>query len=594
MSQGLVFPSIAEIVPTVGYPASATPGTVDFASLTDAGQSAGHAVDGLGQGFGHAADGLGQGVGHAVDGLGQGVGHAVDGAQAAASHALDAAGHALQELLEPAAVALGALSGALLVCRAAMAGTRVLAAAAGRAAEEQRCLERVQRAATAATAQWEAAAFAAVRANARRAALLTRVRRAAVHTAPDTPPPPPPDLPPPLTCVGTRLDVLRRELAVLEEALTTAEAAQDRWTLAQTLHLTGGPADEAWRRRTQERREALVQALQDPSTADTAALPQAPAVEGLGRERAEESGAELLARLAPGADGKDAELAVAAVRLAVACADDRPAKARNHLREARQFVRDANRAVRSRLAAREKAAVQLDCLLTQAPPGEPPLAPAGEEIAILRAALEKGRAPTPEEQRAVDQRIRERTADLECRYTTELIGLAVARLADPDAARLPTARGGTAADGDGTAGAASDGSDGPLCFDLTPAGWWPDHWLRITVRDDATEMVTMHTERPGPSGAAQQALDARRCHEARGHLDELREAGRRWGIDLPVTFRESGAAVPGVRGGDGAIVLDLADARERTEPDTAARDDRRTSEQPKARHVDDDRRTTRR
>ncbi|MEU6979389.1 hypothetical protein [Streptomyces sp. NPDC046371] len=581
MSQGLVFPSIAEIVPTVGYPASATPGTLDFASLTDAGQGAGHAVDGLGQG-----------VGHAVDGLGQGVGHAVDGAQAAASHALDAAGHALQELLEPAAVALGALSGALLVCRAAMAGTRLLAAAAGRAAEEQRCLERVQRAATEAAAQWEAAAFAAVRANARRAALLTRVRRAAVRTAPDTPPPPLPDLPPPLTCVGTRLDVLRRELAVLEEALTTAETAQDRWTIEQTLHLTGGPDDEAWRRRTRERREALVQALQDPSTADAPTLPPAPAVEGLGRERAEESGAELLARLVPGTDGKDAELAVAAVRLAVACADDRPAKARNHLREARQFVRDANRAVRSRLAAQEKAAVQLDCLLTEAPPGEPPLVPAGEEIAILRAALETGRAPTPEEQRKVDLRIRERTADLECRYTTELIGLAVARLADPDATGLPAARAGAAADGDGTAAGAPDASDTPLCFDLTPAGWWPDHWLRITVRDGATEMVTMHAERPGPGSAAERALDARRCHEARGHLDELREAGRRWGIDLPVTFRESGAAVPGVRGGDGAVVLDHADAEERTEPDTGARDDLRTAGQPRARRVDDDRRST--
>lgn len=591
MSQGLVFPSIAEIVPTVGYPASATPGTADA----------------LGQGFGHTTDGLGQGLGHAADGLGQGVGHAVDGAQAAAGHALDAAGHALQELLEPAAVALGALSGALLVCRAAMAGTRLLAAAAGRAAEEQRCLERVQRAATAAAAQWESAAFAAVRANARRAALLGRVRRATAGTPPDTPPPPPPDLPPPLTCVGTRLDVLRRELAVLEEALTRAEAAQDRWTLDRALRLTGGPQDEAWRRRTRERRETLVRALQDPSTADGPVLPPAPAVEGLGRERAEESGAELLARLVPGTDAKDAELAVAAVRLAVACADDRPAKARNHLREARRFVSDSNRAVRARLAVQEKAAVQLDCLLTEAPPGEPPLAPAGEEIALLRAALEKGRAPTPEEQRRVDQRIRERTADLECRYTSELIGLAVARLADPHAAALPTARRGTAANADamtaaasgtsGTSGGASgsggsEGSDGPLCFDLTPAGWWPDHWLRITVHDDATEMVTMHAERPGPASVAQRALDARRCHEARAHLDALREAGRRWGIDLPVSFRESGAAVPGVRGGDGAIVLELADAEEHTAPGTGTRDDLRTTDRPKARRVDDDRRST--
>ncbi|MGW6962537.1 hypothetical protein ACWGET_00540 [Streptomyces zaomyceticus] len=557
MSYGMAYPSISEIVPTVGYPTSASTGTADLASL--------------------------------ADGAGQSVGHAVDGVQATASHAMDAAGHALQELLEPAAVALGALSGALLVGRAAMVTTQALAAAAVRAADEQRCLEHVQQVAAAATAQWEAAAFAAVRANARRAALVARVRRAAFRTVPDTPPPPMPDLPPPLTLVGTRLDALRRELAEMETALRHAESVQDRWTMEQALG-ADGPEDEDWRRRLLARREAAVRAQQEePTPAAPAVPPQPPAADLLDRSRTEESGAELLALLEAGADPKDAELAVGAVRHAVACAAERPAKARNHLREARRFVTDANRAVRTRLAAQEKAAVQLDFLLTEAPPGEPPLAPATEEIALLRGVLEKDRTLDADEQRSVDQRVGERLADLESRYTRELIGLAVARFADP------TARGAVPADADV---AAHGGADGPLCLDLTPAGWWPDHWLRITVRDDVTEMVTMHAERPGPRGTAELALDARRCHEARGHLEELREAGLRLGIDLPVHFEESGSAVPGVRGGDGAIVLDMADVADaadeearRTRVGAVGASEARRSEPPRARRVDEDRRS---
>ncbi|MER5932055.1 hypothetical protein [Streptomyces sp. NPDC002054] len=552
MSYGLVFPSISEIVPTVAYSGPASTGFDAAASVQGVGDSVNQTFDSL-----------------------------AEGAQQSASHALDAAGHAFQELLEPAAIALGALSGALLVGRAAMVTTQVLAAAAVRAAEEQTCLERGQQVAAAVTAQWEAAAFAAVRANARRAALLARVRRTAFRTLPDTPPPPQPNLPPPVTCTGVRLDVLRGELASMEAALRKAEAAHARWTMEQALHTADAPEaeDEAWRRRMLSRREAAVRDAQaEPAAGTPAALPQPPAADRLGRQQAEESAAELLALLDAGADAKDAELAVAAVRHAVECAAERPAKARIHLREARRFVADANRAVRVRLAAQEKAAVQLDFLLTEAPPGEPPLTPAAEETELLRRALEEGRLLGAEEQRAVDRRVEERLSDLECRYTRELMGRAVARLADP------------AAD---TAYSASDGADGLQCFDLTPAGWWPGHWLRITVRNGTTELVTMYEERPGPRGPADLALDARRCHEARTHLEELREAGRRWGLELPVSFTESGTAVPGVRGADGAVVLDTADAqtqhqRPAPDPGTAAH----RAKGLKARHVDDDRRST--
>ncbi|QES47246.1 hypothetical protein DEJ50_04775 [Streptomyces venezuelae] len=574
MSYGLVWPSIAEIAPTVGYssPASAGyPGSLDVPAMDEIVQQAAGSV-------------------------GSTVGSLADGAQQSASHAMDAAGHALQELLEPAAIALGALSGALLVGRAAMVTTQVLAAAAVRAAEEQACLERGQEAAAAVTAQWEAAAFAAVRANARRTVLLARGRRAAFRTPPDTPPPPLPVLPPPVTATGVPLGVLRKQLAALEAALGEAEAAHARWTVEQALHTADTPEEEDWRRRMLSRREAAVRARRaEPAAVAPAALPQPPAADRLGRQQAEESGAELLALLDTGADAKDAELAVAAVRHAVECAAERPAKARIHLREARRFVADANRAVRARLAAQEKAAVQLDFLLTEAPPGEPPLAPATEETALLRKALEEGRALGAEEQRAVDRRVEERLTDLECRYTRELMGLAVARLAD-------TAADGRVRDGrvrdDRPVGAPPADPDGLRCFDLTPAGWWPGHWLRITVGNGKTELVTMYQEHSGPRSPADLALDARRCHEAHGHLEELREAGRRWGLELPVSFTESGSAVPGVRGADGAVVLDAAgaDAEEpwheaghgSADPGSAGR----PTEPRKARHVDDHRRST--
>ncbi|MFJ7208060.1 hypothetical protein ACIQWR_31600 [Streptomyces sp. NPDC098789] len=571
MSHGLAYPSIFEILPTVSYPNPASAGFPGAAH-----------VPGTSDVLHHTAGSLPHGA--LTDGtlLQHGASHAVDGAGAAASHALDAAGHALQELVEPALVALGALSGALFVGRAALVTTHVLAAAAVRAADEQRCLERGQQIAAAATAQWEAAAFAAVRANARRVALLARVRRTAFATLPDTPPPPLPDLPPPLHCNGARLGELRAELALMERALWDAEAAHARWTMEQATHAANAPDGEDWRRRMLARREAAVRAHQAaPVAAVPAALPQPPGAERLGRPEAEESGAELLALLEPGADAKDAELAVAAVRHAVECAAERPAKARSHLREARRFVTDANRAVRARLAAQEKAAVQLDFLLTEAPPGEPGPTPAAEETGLLRKALEEGRPLTPDEQRAVDRQVAQRLTDLEGRYTRELLGRAVARFAAPAAA------------GAGTAGGTGGGADGPVCFDLTPAGWWPGHWLRITVRDGRTELVTMYEEHTGPRGPADLALDARRCHEARGHMEGLREAGRRWGLELPLSFTESGSAVPGVRGGDGAIVLEMAEPGAQEQDRTAAPGP--TAHRPagpKVRYVSDDRRRT--
>ncbi|MER7764032.1 hypothetical protein [Streptomyces sp. NPDC097619] len=571
MSYGQAYPSIAEILPGIGYadPVGAS-GAADAAgtlgSFGSLGDTAHQALAGL-----PTADSLTEGV------------------RAAGGHALDSAGHLLGELLEPAAVALGALSGALLVGRAAMVGAHVLTSAAVRAAAEQECLERAQAEAAAAAAQWEAAAFAAVRANARRLALLARIRRTAYRTLPDTPPPPLPDLPPALVCVGTRLDVLRRDLAVLEKALHEAETAHALWTTEQVVRVDADPAaEESWRRRARARREAALRALPAEPAAAPAPLPQPPGREALDPGTAVETGTALLALLDPAADRTDAELAVTAVRHAVACAAERPDKARTHLREARRFVADANRTARARAAALEKAAVRLDFLVTAAPPGQPPLPPAPEETALLRKALEEGRPLTTEEERAVDRKVEERLADLECRYTRELLERAVRRLAE---------RGGPP---DGARTAAPGTPEAPLRFDLTPGGWWPGHWLRITVRDGVTELVTMYREGPGPRTTADLALDAQRCREARGHLEELRTAAARLGLELPLDFTESGRAVAGVRGEDGALVLDGgADPGEDTGADPgedtaagAAPAGRRPEEARRARRVGEERRSS--
>ncbi|MGI3201485.1 hypothetical protein ACRJ4W_29865 [Streptomyces sp. GLT-R25] len=114
--------------------------------------------------------------------------------------------HVLHEMVEPAAIALGAMSGALLAGRAAMAATGILAHAAVRAAEEQRCLLRQQDISRNAAQQWESAAFAATRVNARRAVLAGRLARASRGTPPGSPPPPAPVLPPPVRPEGCRLD----------------------------------------------------------------------------------------------------------------------------------------------------------------------------------------------------------------------------------------------------------------------------------------------------------------------------------------------------------------------------------------------------
>ncbi|MFG2671766.1 hypothetical protein [Streptomyces sp. NPDC048445] len=539
MSSGIALPSIGDVMPTLDY--------------APTGQSVGGLVP-HGQAFGHA------GVGHAP-----GVGDAV---HQAGGHLADAAAHGLHELLAPAAVALGALSGALLAGRAALVTTQVLAAAAVRAADEQACLERRQESAACAAQQWEAAAFAATRANARRAALIARVRRAARMASPGTPRPPRPGLPGPLSPVGMPLCRLREELAVLEDRMCRAEAAHADWALREIGNAFAGPDDDTWQRELRARR-ASVPAEAGPSAHHgNEALPQPPAAEELRYEDAVRIGAQLLAGLDPAATTADAAPATAAVRHALASAVDRPAKARTHLREARRFVADTNRAVRARRDTEERAAAQLHFLEITARTDTDPLHPAPAEIALLHRVLDEGRPLEPHEQRQVDDRVTERLAELERRYIERMLRLAVSGTDrfDDRWTTTPHQR------------------DRPTRIDWTPPGWDDGHWLRFAVDGKHARVVTMRREQPGERDAAALALDDERCHQAAGHLSGLRDTTLRLGVVLDFSFEESGT-LPGVRGEEDVLVLDedTAGVRAPVSEDRTEKRERRATDGPRYR-----------
>ncbi|MFE3145310.1 hypothetical protein ACFXJ6_01300 [Streptomyces sp. NPDC059218] len=566
MSVGTALPAIGDVLPAVDYAPAAQP----------VGDLVSHA-----QTFAHPD------VAH-VPGV-------ADAVHQAAGHMTDAVAQGLHELLAPAAVALGALSGALLAGRAALVTTQVLAAAAVRAAEEQACLERRQEASATAARQWEVAAFAATRANARRAALLARLRRAARTAPPGTPPPPPPGLPGPLTPVGMPLARLRERLAELDERMRHAEAAHAEWVLRENRNAFTAPQDDAWQRELRARRASVLHEHRsrpdaardaDPSTArrEDEALPQPPAAEELRHEDAVRIGAELLARLDVAATAEDAEPAAAAVRHALAAAATRPLKARTHLREARRFVAATNRAVRDRRAAEERAAAQLDFLETTAPRGTDPLPAAPAETALLRRVLDEGRRLEPHEQQQVDDRVSERLAELERRYVERMLRLAIS---GTDHFDDHTDRSDGHADHfDGRTAGSSHPHGRLVRFDWTPPGWGAGHWLRIALDGEHARVATMRRETPGARDAAALALDDERCHEAGGHLEQLRGIAQRLGVELDFAFEESGT-VPGTRGEEGVLVLDEDIAGAQPEPSGKALGEprRRSDDRPAHRTV---------
>ncbi|MET9450640.1 hypothetical protein [Streptomyces cinerochromogenes] len=493
--------------------------------------------------------------------------HLHDAAGQASAHLADAAGHAVHQAADAAVQVLGSLSGVLLVGRAALLGTKLLAAAAVRAAEEQRCLERQQQLAATAAEQWEAAAFAAARLNARRTALLARVARAAAASGGPPGSPPVPDLPPPLTPVGERLGELRRHMACAEEALHRAEERQAAWEqqrLAALLRLDE-ERDDDWQDALRESRQRALRRFSAERTADAEAR-QMPRQTAPGRtpgaldpEEVRRTGAEILGELDPYAAAETAELAAGAVRDAVRRAADDPRRARIHLTEARKFVRDAARQAQQAREAQEAAALQYEFLGYETPEGAEDLTPAPDALALLRRTLDQGTLLTPAERELVERRVAERQEALEAIYIREQCAGAVAELARRFGGQAGAGR--------------PEGQE--IRLDWTPDGWEPGHWLRATLVDGRLRVATMYRGGPGERTAEQRALDDARCAETRERLAEFEEITGGLGLDLEFKVESTEGALPGVLGED-AVVLD--------EPAATRRDDRRDDRADTVRH----------
>ncbi|MFI2203164.1 hypothetical protein ACH47Z_20730 [Streptomyces sp. NPDC020192] len=464
---------------------------------------------------------------------------------AAAGHVAGAAGHAVHHATDAALQALGSLSGVLLVGRAALLGTRVLAAAAVRAAEEQRCLQLQQQVAASAAEQWEAAAFAAARINARRHALHARVTRAARHGGPPGPPPRP-DLPPPLTPVGEQLGELRRQLAYAEEALRCAEERQAVWEqqrLTARLRLDE-EQDDDWQRALSESRQRALLRFTDERTADAEARQPAArraTPEPLDPEGVRRSGAEILGELDPYAPPETAALAAQAVRNAVRRAADDPRRARRHLSEARKFVLDAGNEAREMREAQERAALQYDFLVYETPEGAEDLPPAPDAVELLRRTLDDGTPLTQPERKLVEDRVTERQKILEAIYIRTRCADAVAELSRRYGGRAGAGR--------------PDGQE--IRLDWTPDGWEPGHWLRASLADGTLRVATMYRGTPGERTPEQRALDDARCAEARERFAEFEEITGALGLDLELTVEHTEGALPGVLGEDAFVVDQL-------------------------------------
>ncbi|WP_225827546.1 hypothetical protein [Streptomyces naphthomycinicus] len=505
--------------------------------------------------------------------------HLHDAAGQASAHLADAAGHAAHQAADAALQVLGSLSGVLLVGRAALLGTRLLATAAVRAAEEQRCLERQQQLAATAAEQWQAAAFATVRINARRHALLARVARSAAGGGPPGPPPNP-SVPPPLAPVGEELGALRQELARAEKALCRAEERQAAWEqrrLAARLRLDEDQDDD-WQSALRANRQSALARFAAERTADAEArqLPRQPAdrraATALDPQEVRRTGAEILGGLDPYAAAETAELAAQAVRHAVRRAAADPRRARIHLGEAHKFVRDANKQARETREAQERVALHHDFLVYETPEGAEDLAPAPDAVALLRRTLDDGAPLTSGERELVERRVEERLHALEAIYVRQQCATAVAELADRFG---------------GEAGAGRpEGQE--IRIDWTPEGWEGGHWLRATLVDGRLRVATMYRGGPGERTPRQRALDDARCAETQERLTQFEEITGLLGLGLEFTLERTEGALPGVLGEDALVVDDLFGQAGRADQDDRAAGPRRDvpGEAPRYRTVD--------
>ncbi|MFF4841446.1 hypothetical protein [Streptomyces collinus] len=483
----------------------------------------------------------------------------------AVDHLAHGVAHVLHELLHPAAVALGAMSGALLAGRAAMAATGLLAHAAVRAAEDQRLLLCRQKESRDAARQWESAAFAATRVNARRTLLAARLARAARGNPPGSPPPPASPLPPPVQPVGCRLDATRKAVAALERAVDKAEAELAAWECEAAVADAADLRDVVWQRVLADRRRAVRRPA--PSAPPAEAAPPALARDrGADEDQVATASAALLAALPADATAEDTEPVVTALHYALVCARSGDGiGASEHLEEARLFADETGRRVRLRADALVEAAAQLDFLTTDIPSDVEPVRPDPDVVAMLRTAVEEGRPLGAADRDRARAAVEGRLEPLEQHYlrlhTTRLLSALGAEPAEWY----------QAGEGDGQE---ADGEPGVRSTRYTPPGWGPDHWIEITVRADAIDLATRRAGPPSP-------LDAERCAEAKRWAADLEDAVSRVGLDCDFRFDSDtvtrGTPSDGAREGTGT-----------EHPGRRDRDDRRRpGDGPRHRQIDD-------
>ncbi|MFE4546103.1 hypothetical protein [Streptomyces sp. NPDC056785] len=477
----------------------------------------------------------------------------------AVDHLAHGVAHVLHELLHPAAVALGAMSGALLAGRAAMAATGLLAHAAVRAAEDQRCLLRRQEASRDAARQWESAAFAATRVNARRSLLAARLARAARGNPPGSPPPPASPLPPPVQPVAFRLDVTREAVAALERAVESAETELAAWECAAAVADAADPQDATWQRVLAERRRAVRRPA--PSVPRMEAAPTATTHEG-GADEDEVAtvSASLLAALPAGATAEDTEPVVTALHYALVSARSGDGVgASEHLEEARLFADETGRRVRLRADALIEAAAQLDFLTTDVPSDVEPVRPAPDVVAMLRAAVEEGSPLGAADRNRVREAVESRLELLEQHYLLLHTSRLLSALGAEQSEWI------RAGGGDGQE---TEGDPGVRSTRYTPPGWGPDHWIEITVRADAIDLATRRAGPPSP-------LDTERCAEAKRWAADLEDAVSRIGLDCAFRFDSNtvtrGMPSDGAHEGTGTEQPVRRDRADRRRPDDGPR-----------------------
>ncbi|MCX4572965.1 hypothetical protein OHB41_07175 [Streptomyces sp. NBC_01571] len=557
MSSAEGYTTLTDVWPTYGFDSPPPLSTTDLGSrfsnpsVTDVTQQIPHssAVDAT-----HQVSGTS--VGHVA---GQ-VPHAsLADVSGAVDHLAHGVAHVLHELLHPAAVALGAMSGALLAGRAAMAATGLLAHAAVRAAEDQRCLLRRQEASRDASRQWESAAFAATRVNARRTLLAARLARAARGNPPGSPLPPASPLPPPVQPVACRLDFTREVVAELERAVERAETELAAWECAAAVADAADPRDAAWQRVLADRRRAVLRPA--PSVPYTEAAPAAMTPDrGADEDEVATVSAALLAALPAGATAEDTEPVVTALHYALVSARSGDGVgATEHLEEAHLFADETGRRVRLRADALIEAAAQLDFLTTDVPSDVEPVRPDPDVVAMLRTAVEEGRPLGAADRDRARAAVEGRLEPLEQHYlrlhTTRLLSALGAELSEWN-----QAGGGDVQE--------TDGEPGVRSTRYTPPGWGRDHWIEITVRADAIDLATRRAGPPSP-------LDAERCAEAKRWAADLEDAVSRIGLDCDFRFDSNtvtqGTPSDGTHEGAGTEQPGRRDRDDRRRPDDGPR-----------------------